>query len=146
MAGVMSLMLAMGVVLVLEMLNTTLRTVHAVESTLSLPVLASIQNYRKEIKRFLQKRLPGEMLSKGVSAITKENIKTLVTNIEFATIEKPVHTMLVTSRLAGEGKSSLLLLLAEGFADLNRRVLIVDMDIRNPSIGHFLVCGDITTS
>ena len=46
-AGAVSLMLAMGAVLALELLNTTLRTVDTVESTLSLAVLASIQNYRK---------------------------------------------------------------------------------------------------
>ncbi len=137
-AGAVSLMLAMGVVLALEMLNTTLRTSDAVENTLALPVLASIQNYKKELDRFLQKRLPGEMLSRGIPIMTKENVKTLVTNIQFAAIAHPAQTMLVTSSVAGEGKSSLLLLLAEVFADLGKRVLVVDMDMRNPSIGQYL--------
>jgi capsular exopolysaccharide synthesis family protein len=46
--------------------------------------------------------------------------------------------MLVTSSFAGEGKSSLLLLLAEAYADLGKRVLVVDMDMRNPSIAQYL--------
>jgi capsular exopolysaccharide synthesis family protein len=137
-AGAVSLMLAVGVALAIELINTTLRTPDAVESTLGLPVLASIQNYKREIERFIQKRLPGEMLSKGVPIITKENIKTLITNLQFATIAHPTKTLLVTSSFAGEGKSSLLLLLAEAFADLGKRVLVVDMDMRNPSIGQYL--------
>jgi capsular exopolysaccharide synthesis family protein len=137
-AGMVSLMLAAGAALAIELLNTTLRTPDAVESALNLPVLASIQNYKREIERFVQKRLPGELLSKGVPIITKENIKTLVTNVQFATIAHPTKTLLVTSSFAGEGKSSLLLLLAEAFADLGKRVLVVDMDMRNPSIGQYL--------
>ncbi len=137
-AGAISLMLAVGVALAIDLLNTTLKTPDAVECTLGLPVLASIQNYKKEVEQFVQKRVPGEMLSKGVPIIVKENMRTLVTNVQFATIAHPAKTMLVTSSFAGEGKSSLLLLLAEAFADLGKRVLVVDMDMRNPSIGQYL--------
>ena len=137
-AGVVSFMLAIGVVLTIEMLNTTIRSPDALESALGLPVLASIQNYKKDLDRFLHKRSPGEMLSKGVSIISRENVQALVTNIQFAAIAQPAQTLLVTSSIAGEGKSSLLLLLAEGFADLGKNVLVVDMDIRNPSIGQYL--------
>jgi capsular exopolysaccharide synthesis family protein len=137
-AGVVSLLLVVGMLLVIEILNTTLRTVDAVESTLSLPVLASVQNYKKEIERHLQKRMSGELLSRGVSSITKENVKTLVTNIQFAALAKPACSLLVTSSIADEGKSSLLLLLAEAYADLGKRVLLVDMDLRNPSVGLYL--------
>jgi len=137
-AAIVSLMFASGAVLALEMLNTTLRSSDAVESALALPVLASVQDYRKDIERFLKKRTAGEMLSSGVSSITKENMITLATNIQFASIAHPVQTLLITSSIAGEGKSSLLLMLAEAFVDMNKRVLVVDMDTRNPSIGKYL--------
>ncbi len=138
MAGVVGLLLAIGVALAIEMLNTTLRTSDAVENALGVPVLASIQNYKKDLDRFLQKRLPGEMLSKGIPILTRENVKALVTNIQFAAIAHPAQTVLITSSIAGEGKSSLLLLLSEAFADLGKRVLVVDLDMRNPSIGQYL--------
>ncbi len=137
-AGAVSLVLAIGTALAVEMLNTTLRSADAVESTLGLPVLASIQNYRKDTGQFLHKRLPGDMLSRDISMITKENIRTLATNIQFAAIAHPAQTLLITSSVADEGKSSLLLLLAESFADLGKRVLAVDMDMRHPSIGQYL--------
>lgn len=137
-AAAVSVMLAMGIVLAIEMFNTTLRSADAVESALGLPVLASIQNYKRDIERFLQKRMPGEMLSKGISAITMENVKALVTNIQFASIAQTTRTLLITSSVADEGKSSLLLLLAEVFADLGKRVLVVDMDLRSPSIEQYL--------
>ncbi len=137
-AGAVSLMLIIGILLVIELLNTTLRSADAVENTLGLPVLAGIQNYKKELERFLHNRLPGEMLSRGIPFMTKENVKALVTNMQFASIANPIRTLLVTSSTAGEGKSSLLLLISEAFADLGKRVLVVDMDMRNPSIGQYL--------
>ncbi|NLV58003.1 MAG: polysaccharide biosynthesis tyrosine autokinase [Clostridiales bacterium] len=136
--GVVGFVLAFGIVLTIEMLNTTLRSSEVLESALGLPVLANIQNYRKDIKRFLRKGRPDQMLSMAVSTITKENVQVMVTNLQFAAITQPAQTLLVTSSIAHEGKSSLLLLLAEGLADLGKHVLVVDMDTRNPSIGRYL--------
>ena len=138
MVGMVGFLLAIGAALALDILNTTLRTTDAVENALGLPVLAGIQNYKKDLNRFLKKHQPGEMLSKGISALTAEDIKTLVTNIQFSTIARPAKTILITSSIADEGKSSLLLMLAEVFADFDKHVLVVDMDIRNPSIGQYL--------
>ncbi len=137
-AGAVSFMLAMGAVLAMEMLNTTLRSAGAVENTLGLPVLASIQNYRKEIAKYMQKHPPGEMLPKAVSVVTKENIRTLAANVQFAAVARPTRSLIVTSTVSGEGKSSLLLLLAEALADLGKRVLVVDMDMRNPSLWRYV--------
>ena len=138
MVGIVGFLLAIGAALAIDILNTTLRTADAVENALGLPVLAGIQNYKKDLKWFLKKHQPGEMLSKGISTLTAEDIKTLVTNIQFSTIARPAKTILITSSIADEGKSSLLLMLAEVFADFDKHVLVVDMDIRNPSIGQYL--------
>ncbi len=133
-----SLMLAIGTALVIEMMNTSLRSTDDVESLLGLPVLASIHEYKKDMKRFLQKRSSGETFLKAVPIATKEDAKTLAANLQFTTIARPVRSLLITSSIAGEGKSSLVLLLAEALSDLGKRVLVVDMDIRNPSVGKYL--------
>jgi len=137
-AGVVGLLLAVGVVFAVEMLNTTLQSSEAIESALGLPVLASIQSYRKEIIRFVQKCPSNKMLSGSISLATKENINALLANIQFATIAHPIQTLILTSSIAGEGKSSILLLLAEALSDLNKSVLLVDMDMRNPSLWKYI--------
>ncbi len=133
-----SLMFALGIALAIEMLNTTLRNSGEVEKELELPVLASMQSFKKELDRVNQKQPKRKTLLQSIPAATKENAKTLATNVQFATVGHPVQTLLFTSSIAGEGKSSLLLLLADALADLGKRVLIVDMDMRNPSIGRYL--------
>ena len=56
------------------------------------------------------------------------------TNIEFSNVDKDIKTILVTSSQPNEGKSTVISNLAATFASLeNKRVLIMDCDLRNPS-------------
>lgn len=63
-----------------------------------------------------------------------EFFKTIRTNIEFSSIDSKLRTISVTSSSQGEGKSSVLINLALSFALIGRRVLIIDADLRRPSI------------
>jgi len=63
-----------------------------------------------------------------------EFFKTIRTNIEFSSIDNKLRTISVTSSSQGEGKSSVLINLALSFALIGRRVLIIDADLRRPSI------------
>lgn len=59
-----------------------------------------------------------------------EAIRTLRTNLQFASVDKKIKTMLVTSSVPGEGKSFIAANLAIAFANSGSRVLLVDCDIR----------------
>ncbi|HZQ28004.1 MAG TPA: CpsD/CapB family tyrosine-protein kinase [Acidimicrobiales bacterium] len=61
-------------------------------------------------------------------------IRTLRTSLERASREKPVHVLMVTSAISGEGKTTLASCLARSFALLDAEVLLVDADLRRPSI------------
>jgi capsular exopolysaccharide synthesis family protein len=137
-AMIVSLMLGVGVSIAIELFNTTLRSAQEAENMLSLPVLASIQDYKKEMERFIKRRQKGDTLFKAVSEATRENAKSLATNLQFAVLSRPLRCITVTSSISEEGKSSLLLLLAEALAEMGKTVLLVDMDMRNPSIGKYL--------
>ena len=57
------------------------------------------------------------------------------TNIEFSNVDKDIKTILVTSTQPNEGKSTVISNLAATFASLeHKKVLIMDCDLRNPSI------------
>ena len=61
-----------------------------------------------------------------------ESYRTLRMNLQFATVDSDVHTLLVTSPGPGEGKSTTLANLAVTMAQVDRRVSVVDADLRRP--------------
>lgn len=67
--------------------------------------------------------------SKPKSSIS-ENIRTIRTNLQFTAVDSKIKTILVTSSISGEGKSFLSSNLAVSFAQMGKKTLIVDCDIR----------------
>jgi len=73
-------------------------------------------------------------LTKGKYTIAyEEAFRTLRTNLEFVQISKPSKTVLVTSSISGEGKSTCIKNIAEMFVKLNKKVIVLDFDLRKPS-------------
>ena len=70
------------------------------------------------------------VVEKYPKAIVSENIKSLRTNLQFTAIDKNLKTILVTSTNAGEGKSFVSANLAISFAQAEKKVLLVDCDLR----------------
>ena len=81
----------------------------------------------------------GETVSELVAekypkAIVSENIKSLRTNLQFTAVDKNLKTILVTSTNASEGKSFVSANLAISFAQAEKKVLLVDCDLRKGRI------------
>ncbi len=72
--------------------------------------------------------------SKDNFNIMLEAYKNIRTSIEFGCSNKNIKTILITSSKADEGKSTVLCNIAKSFADMNKKVLVIDADLRNPSI------------
>lgn len=62
-----------------------------------------------------------------------EAYRTLRTNLIFSSVERPIHTLLVTSAAHGDGKSLALANLAVTFAQAGNRTILVDCDLRQPA-------------
>lgn len=73
---------------------------------------------------------PELVVEKFPKAMVSENIKSLRTNLQFTAVDKDLKTILVTSTNAGEGKSFVASNLAVSFAQADKRVLLVDCDLR----------------
>lgn len=65
-----------------------------------------------------------------------EAYRALRTNLTFAGLDKPIETLVVTSAAPGEGKSTTLANLAVTMAQGERRTIVVDADLRHPSLHH----------
>ena len=119
--------LALGVLLALifEYLDDTLKTSEDVEKLLGLPVLGIIPK--------LSDLTPRQALENPRSAFA-EAYRSVRTALQFSTASGVPRTLLVTSSVPNEGKSTTALTLAHNFAQLGKRVLLIDADLRNPSL------------
>lgn len=79
--------------------------------------------------------LPVSLLSiTDKNAMVSEQYRTIRSNIQFASVDRELKTMVVTSSGPGEGKSTTAANLAVVFANSGKRVLLVDADLRKPSV------------
>lgn len=76
----------------------------------------------------------GFVVEQKPRSITSEAYRILRTNIQYSSFDKKIKTILVTSAQAAEGKSTVSGNLALSFAQIDKKVIIVDCDLRKPSI------------
>ena len=66
--------------------------------------------------------------------IAQESIRQLRTNLRFVNVDTPPRSFIVTSAVPGEGKSTVSLSLARAMADAGSPVILIDADLRRPTV------------
>lgn len=112
--------------LLLEYLDDTLKSPDDVEKRLGLPVLGVIPKLAENVTL--------EAALADTRSGFSEAYRSVRTSLQFATSHGVPRTLLLTSASPGEGKSTASLALARNFSELGRRVLLIDADMRNPSL------------
>ena len=93
-------------------------------------------SYPQQNSYMAQRRM---ILGEHSPFLLQEAYKTLRTNIRFSLREEGCKKFCITSSVSGEGKSITLLNLAISFAQDGQRVLLVDADMRRPTMARLLV-------
>ena len=63
-----------------------------------------------------------------------EAYRSLRTSIQYSGIDTELKSLVVTSSIPGEGKSTVAANLAKSFSEMNKKVLLIDADLRKPTI------------
>lgn len=132
--------LSAGVILafVRDALDTTIKTPEELENKLHLPLLGTLPKTRT---RGRDEPYEG-FLSARFSSFA-ESVRSLRSSLIVANMEKPYKSMLITSTLPDEGKSTVALNLAEALGQMER-VLLIEADLRKPSLHKTLEVPDNT--
>ncbi|SFN31885.1 GumC family protein [Dokdonella immobilis] len=121
----LGLLLGVMLALLLEYIDDTLKTPQDIEQHLKLVVLGIIPK--------LARQTPREALNDPRSAFS-ESYRSVRTALQFSTDRGVPKVLLITSPAATEGKSTSALTLANNFVQLGKRVLLIEGDLRNPSL------------
>lgn len=127
---VVALLLSLGVVFLVEYMDTTLKTEHDIRRHLNLPVLGII-HHQREGESVLLTELP----TKDPFA---EKFYTAATILKSAAQDLNLKTFVVSSTIPKEGKTTISLNLGVALARKGLRVILVDSDLRIPQIHELL--------
>jgi succinoglycan biosynthesis transport protein ExoP len=137
MGGVVGLMAMGAIAFLIEYMDDTLKTPEDINRYLGLPVLGLIGGMGKRNGRSSQNGSGVYVSEKPLSQIA-EAFRNLRTNLDFASLEKPIKTLQITSAGPGEGKSTVAANLAAVLAQGERHAILLDADLRRPVIHRLL--------
>ncbi|MFL5662255.1 MAG: Wzz/FepE/Etk N-terminal domain-containing protein [Ktedonobacteraceae bacterium] len=122
--------LFLGILLAIlyERLDTRVRTSEALSQLLDWPVLATIWRVRSSKQE--------DILNPTGQDSNVEQYRILRTNIGFSGIDKPLHSLMVTSAVPRDGKSTIAANLAIYMAKAGKTTLLIDADLRRPTQHH----------
>ncbi len=152
---VASLILGIGAALLLEKLDDVYHTVDELKAGTKLPLLGTLPFNRalkdgRTVEKGIIAKLAGSVsqiqfskkngrygYSYGDSnseASFLEALRVLHTNIRMLSSDRPIRSIVISSALPGDGKSTVSTQLAQVATAMGQRVLIVDMDLRKPQV------------
>lgn len=137
--AILGLFLSTTTILFLEMRDKSLKTLKEVKEAFPYTLLGVIplsENPTNSRKRDAEFYIPKIAAIDTPNSLTSEIYRMIQANLKFLSSDKVVKTIVVTSAVPKEGKSTVSANLAATIAQLGRKVLLIDADMRVPSQHH----------
>ena len=125
-AAIVGLMLAVGVIFAIEFLDDTIRDPETITSMTGLPVLATISRHEQTNNEPITQSHPRSPVS--------ESFRSLRTNVKYASVDKPIRRLIITSPTPEDGKTTIATNLAIALAQGSSQVVLIDADLRRPRV------------
>ncbi len=143
---VLGLFFGLGLAFLLEMIDNTIKTPEDLEAFVGLPALSVIPSLQAAVgaRALLPETVDGatETLMDRYLGLSKSQVweayRSLRTSILLSHSGRPPQTVLVTSALPGEGKTTTSLHTAVVLAQTGARTLLIDMDMRKPALARIM--------
>jgi succinoglycan biosynthesis transport protein ExoP len=127
-AALGSILLGVMLAFLIERLDNGFRSSDQLEKQAGLPVLGLVPALKSH-------RLPVEVVIDHPVAAYSESIRSIRTALRFSDVDNPPKIVMVTSSLPAEGKTCFAASLARSVAASGGRALLIDCDLRHPSVG-----------
>lgn len=145
------MIVSVGVIVLREIYDITIRVQEDIEQSCTHPVLATVPNIalsgkgtsygygQKNRKTVPAERGKSQLVGEDISFAASEAYKLLRTKLQFSfTDENACRVIGISSALSGEGKSLTSVNLAYSLAQLDKKVLLIDCDMRKPTLAEKL--------
>jgi capsular exopolysaccharide synthesis family protein len=129
-AGFFGLLLGLALALLFERLDTRIRGTEDVEELVRRPVLGAIPRSRALGRRQLE--------AEALSGPDAEAFRMLRASLRYFNVDDDIKSVLITSAEPGDGKSTVALHLAFAAADAGTRTLLIEADLRRPTLARAL--------
>jgi capsular exopolysaccharide synthesis family protein len=130
-AVALGLIVGIGAAALRESLDNTIRSPDSLTGAAAAPMLCAIPFDGKADKA-------GLITEGSAQSGRAEAMRQLRTNLQFVNVDHPLRSLVVSSAVPGEGKSTTACNLGIAFAEAGKRVIIVDADLRRPKIAEYL--------
>lgn len=127
--AVIGFVFMIGVVFLREALDDTVKTRESIERVLEVPVIGSIGEMPRN------KKDPRRVhIAQQPHSVVSEDFRLLRTNLELVSARKSMRTILITSPQDAEGKTTVAINLAASLARAEKRVVLLEADMRRPEL------------
>ncbi|QLE45997.1 polysaccharide biosynthesis tyrosine autokinase (plasmid) [Nostoc sp. C052] len=129
--GFLGILLGVGIALMLEAMDQSLKTIEQAQQLFNYPLLGKIPYLAQKYKGGEAESLSELPMTERPYSVVNSAFEMLQTNLDFTVFDKPLKVITVVSSTQGEGRSFVAANLAVAKAHMGRRVLLIDADMRH---------------
>jgi len=129
--AMLGLLMGAGLAIVRDMLNLSIRSERDIERVTEIPVIGVVPEDDDAVRNPL-------VLHADPHSQRAEAYRSLRTNLQFLGLDRGKRSIVVTSSVPGEGKTTTAINTASTLAAAGERVLLIDADLRRPKVARYL--------